>query len=115
MRLLVAICACLPALAWADASVPAARDGHEEQTFLTRCGARLEAARREAARVEPVFEHATIDETPEPGDAPGSFRIYRVELRIDETMVGAPHQLIFVAQAWPRRSLWSDPTRTVDR
>jgi hypothetical protein len=116
MRLALVWCLVLPAAALADATVPKARSG---PAWVGRCAERLLRARDDAARFEPVFQLARVDEVRRGDLFPGAEdadAIEGVELHFDESTLGLSGESVtFAAQVRARRSLWSDPGATSDR
>lgn len=122
MRLLWIGVALFPALAAADATVPvpggkaehAAKGGAEWQG---RCAVRLEQAKREAAKREPIFAKALVEQVPVDEEMMASGHPSHLEgvgLRLDETIVhdGAvdarPMPEYFGALVVRRSNQWQD-------
>ncbi len=76
-----------------------------------KCAARLEKARLEAAKREPLFLMAKVDEVTreyaEPDNPDAKNTIDMVELRFDENSIDKKGPLYFAAEVQPRTHKWS--------
>jgi hypothetical protein len=123
VRALAIAIALAPSLAAADVSVPspgakskhAAKSGAEWQG---KCAVRLEQARREAARREPIFAKAKVEEVPADDELMAGGKpqhLEGVELRIDEGLLSypsgtqaPPQPEYFAATVVRRAKQWQD-------
>jgi hypothetical protein len=122
MRSILLMLVVVPSLAAADATVPTPGGKTEHAVgagleWQGRCAARLERAKREAARREPIFARAVVQEVPVDEEMMAGGRpthLEGVELRLDEVLLGrgegtgTPSPEYFGAVVIRRAKQWQD-------